>query len=101
MNCRENVWYVYLLGCSDHTLYCGITTDIDKRVKTHNNGHGSKYTRCRLPVRLVYLEKAGNRSSALKREAKIKRMTRIQKLELTVEHFSEMEEDLKKDMRQA
>lgn len=74
--------YVYILRCSDNTLYTGWTTDINKRLKCHNNGKGAKYTRCRLPVELVYFEKYEDKSSALKREYEIKQLSREKKLSL-------------------
>lgn len=76
------MWYVYILICADGTLYTGITTDVNKRIQTHNKGKGAKYTRCRLPVKLgVYFE-AEDRSSASKEEYRIKQLTREQKLKL-------------------
>ncbi|MEE1515319.1 MAG: GIY-YIG nuclease family protein [Christensenellaceae bacterium] len=75
--------YVYLLLCRDGTLYCGWTTDPSARLRAHNSGCGSKYTRTRLPVRMVYCEKIdGGKSEALRREYEIKHMTRRQKLAL-------------------
>lgn len=74
--------YVYIVECADSTLYCGYTIDLIKRIKAHNQGKGAKYTRARLPVKLVYSEIAENKSEALKREHKIKQMTREQKKEL-------------------
>ena len=74
--------YVYLLRCSDDTLYCGWTDDPARRAASHNAGHGAKYTRSRLPVKLVYTEACADKSEALRREAAIKRMTRAQKLQL-------------------
>lgn len=75
--------YVYLLQCGDGTLYCGWTTDLDARLRAHNSGRGSKYTRSRLPVVLVYFEKiVGGKSAALKREYEIKQMSREDKLAL-------------------
>lgn len=71
--------YVYILECSDGSYYTGWTTDVDARLKTHNSGNGAKYTRSRLPVKLVYSEQADNRSAAMKREAAIKKLTRVQK----------------------
>lgn len=76
------MWYVYILECSDGTLYTGITTDLDKRLKTHNNGKGAKYTKTRLPVALKASFEAEDRSSASKEEYRIKQLTRKQKLEL-------------------
>ena len=64
------------------SLYTGITTDMKRRRKQHNAGTASRYTRCRLPVKVVYQDAQPNRSSALKREAAIKAMTREQKLTL-------------------
>jgi putative endonuclease len=78
-------WYVYILECSDKSLYTGITNNIEKRIKTHNAGKGSKSLLGKLPVKLVYSEKADNRSEALKREAVIKKLTRKEKLLLTLE----------------
>ena len=75
-------WSVYLLGCRDGTLYCGVTTDLEKRVAAHNAGKGAKYTATRRPVRVVWSEPAADRSAALKREHALKRLTRRQKLAL-------------------
>ena len=74
--------YVYLLRCSDGTLYCGWTTDLTVRVESHNSGNGAKYTRSRLPVELVYYEQYEDRHEALSREWHIKRMSRQEKLEM-------------------
>ncbi|NLP45869.1 MAG: GIY-YIG nuclease family protein [Epulopiscium sp.] len=74
--------YVYILECSDHTLYTGWTNNLTKRLKTHAQGKGAKYTRARLPVKLVYYEKHKNRISAQKREYEIKQLTRKEKLQL-------------------
>ncbi|MDH3589525.1 MAG: GIY-YIG nuclease family protein [Gammaproteobacteria bacterium] len=78
-------WYVYIVKCSDHSLYTGISTDPDKRLVVHNSGTGARYTRSRRPVKLVYTERAENRSDALRREAQIKRMTAAGKRELIVQ----------------
>ncbi len=67
-------WYVYMLRCADNSLYTGVAIDIDARLAAHNAGKGAKYTRGRLPVKLVYREAAGGRGAALKREHAIKRM---------------------------
>ncbi len=80
------MWFVYLLECSDGTLYCGITNDVNRRIDKHNTGKGAKYTSKRTPVRLVYKEKADDRSSASKREYMIKKLSRSQKL-LLIESF--------------
>lgn len=75
-------WFVYILRCADGSLYTGITTDVRRRCQQHNAGTASRYTRCRLPVKVVYQEPQPNRSSALKRELTIKEMTRKAKLAL-------------------
>ena len=72
-------WLVYLLRCSDGSLYCGITNDLPKRLKAHAAGTASKYTRSRLPVALAYSEPQKSKSAALKREAAIKRLRRAEK----------------------
>ena len=76
------MWYVYILECSDGTLYTGITTDLDKRLKTHNNGKGAKYTKTRLPVALKASFEAEDRSKASKEEYRIKQLTRKEKLKM-------------------
>ena len=74
--------FVYLLECSDKSLYCGWTTDLIARVDTHNSGMGAKYTRARRPVKCVYYEELSDKSAALKREAEIKTYSREEKLAL-------------------
>ncbi len=74
--------YTYLLECADHTLYCGWTNDLEKRVKAHNSGLGAKYTKSRRPVTLVYFETFETKEEAMRREAAIKRLTRYEKLKL-------------------
>lgn len=78
------MYFVYLVQCSDRTLYCGITNDLERRVDDHNkgNGRGAKYTSGRRPVKLLYTEKYSTRSAALKREHEIKHMTRDKKMRL-------------------
>jgi putative endonuclease len=71
-----------MLCCSDRTLYTGITNDLEGRLAAHRDGAASKYTRSRLPVRLVYQEPHSNRSNASKREAAIKKLSRSAKLAL-------------------
>lgn len=76
-------YFIYILKCSDDTLYTGITTDIQRRIDEHNNSlKGAKYTKLRRPVELVYSEESENRSSASKREYAIKKLSRKEKLEL-------------------
>ncbi len=77
-----SAWWVYILRCNDRTLYTGITADLDARLASHRNGTASKYTRGRCPLRLVYQEPHPNRSSASKREAAIKKLSRSDKLAL-------------------
>ena len=74
--------YVYLLRCSDDSLYCGFTTDLERRLKAHNSGRGAKYTRSRLPVELAYYEEFEDRHDALSREWHLKKLTRDEKLAL-------------------
>ncbi len=75
-------YYCYIVECADGTYYTGWTTDPKRRVATHNQGHGAKYTKMRLPVRLVYVEELPDRKSAMKRENAIKGMKRALKARL-------------------
>jgi predicted GIY-YIG superfamily endonuclease len=75
-------WFVYILNCSDGTLYTGITNNLSKRIDTHNKRKGAKYTRNRVPVALVKHFECANKSEALKLEFKIKQMSRQDKLKL-------------------
>ena len=68
------MWYIYIVQCSDHSLYTGVAKDVAARVAQHNDGTGAKYTRARRPVQLVYSETVPDRSAALRREHEIKRM---------------------------
>jgi putative endonuclease len=72
-------WWVYLLRCKDDSLYTGITVDVEARLATHNAGNGARYTRSRLPVELVYSERALDRGAALRREAAIKKLSAAKK----------------------
>ena len=74
--------FVYLLRCFDGTIYCGWTTELKRRLETHNSSKGAKYTRARRPVELVYYEELANKSAAMKREWQIKHMSRTEKLRL-------------------
>lgn len=77
---KEQKHYTYLLRCSDESLYCGYTTDLEARVKAHNEEKtGAKYTRGRRPVKLVYFEEFDSKSEALKREATIKKLKKEKK----------------------
>lgn len=75
-------WVIYMLLCSDSTLYTGITNDLQKRLAAHNAGKGARYTRSRGPVRCVHFEAAASKSEALKREHAIKKLSRAEKLGL-------------------
>ncbi|MFT7507559.1 MAG: putative endonuclease [Acidimicrobiales bacterium] len=78
-------WFVYILRCADNALYCGVTTDIDRRLAEHNGeakGQGAKCTRARRPVTLVYREPCTDRSAASKREWAIKQLPRVEKIKL-------------------
>jgi putative endonuclease len=74
-------WYIYIVRCSDNSLYTGVTKDIDRRVAEHNTSDklGARYTQSRRPVTLVYEEGAESRSQASKRELEIKRLTKKHK----------------------
>jgi putative endonuclease len=76
------MYFVYVLRCRDGSLYTGITNDVDRRLAAHKAGTASKYTRSRGALRFEYIERTRDRSGALKREAKIKQLTRTQKLAL-------------------
>ena len=80
------MYYAYLLQCDDNTIYAGYTNDLSQRIEAHNNGIGAKYTRSRLPVKLMYYEGFTSKSEALKREAALKRLSRKQKIKL-IEDF--------------
>ncbi len=75
-------FFVYILECRDNTYYTGYTNNIEKRLERHNNGTASKYTRSRLPVKIVWKKKAKSRNGAMKTEVKIKKMTRSEKKRL-------------------
>lgn len=78
----KEIWYVYLVKCSDNSLYTGITTNVERRVKEHNESNkGAKYTRSRRPVKLIKYFERPNKSEALKLEYKIKQMSREEKLQ--------------------
>jgi putative endonuclease len=82
------MYFVYILKCSNGSLYTGITTDVDRRFAEHKSGKGSRYTRSKGAGEIVHIERKKNRSTASKREAVIKKMSRVEKLEL-----AEMNED--------
>jgi len=75
-------FYCYILECSDGTFYTGWTVDPERRLKQHNRGTAARYTRSRLPVKMVYLEPQSDRRTAMKRERAIKRLSRAKKKDL-------------------
>lgn len=77
--CVDMVYYAYMLRCSDQTLYCGYTTDLERRLQAHNTGKGAKYTRCRRPVSLAYSEQFQTKTEALRCEAALKKLSHQQK----------------------
>lgn len=82
-NTRGSQWFVYIVRCSDGTLYTGITTNLEERIGQHNSKEGgAKYTKSRQPVKLVFSEQVESRSLATKRELAIKRMPKAKKVKL-------------------
>lgn len=75
-------WYVYMLKLNDGSLYTGITTDVERRLKQHQNGKGSKIVRSKLPCELAFVEKVGDKSLALKHEHILKELPHSDKVEL-------------------
>ena len=82
------MWYVYILECSDKTLYTGITNDLNKRVLTHNKGKGAKYTMNRLPVKLMTSFMVLDRRAASIEEYRIKKLTKVEKIKLINEKIN-------------
>lgn len=78
-------WYVYILRCGDGSFYTGITDNVERRLEAHRTGKGAKYTRGRGPLTLVYQEIQGDKSSALRREYRIKHMSHPEKQKLITE----------------
>lgn len=74
-------WRLYVVKCRDGTYYTGITNDLDRRIDQHNSGKASRYTRSRMPVTLIYCEGCRNKSSALKKEMRMKALSRQEKEE--------------------
>jgi putative endonuclease len=79
---RCEMYYTYIVECSDGTLYTGFTVNLEKRIKTHNEKKGAKYTRGRTPVTLKYYEQFENKTDAIKREAEVKKLNKLNKLKL-------------------
>lgn len=83
MTTSKPQWHVYIVRCSDHSLYAGITTDIERRIHEHNTSEkGAKYTRCRRPVTLAYALPCTSRSTASKEEYKLKKLSKKKKEQL-------------------
>jgi putative endonuclease len=83
MGNEKGIWHVYMVRCSDGTLYTGIAKDLGKRIEAHNSGRdGARYTRSRRPVTLVYAEQTGSKSAAAKLEYQIKKLPRAKKKRL-------------------
>ena len=79
------MYFLYILQCADQTLYTGITTDLDRRIKEHNSSKlGAKYTKIRRPLKLVYSQQFTDRSEASKEESRIKKLSRQQKINLLI-----------------
>ena len=82
-------WYMYVILCFDNSFYCGITTNLERRLKQHNGKikGGAKYTRSKRPCRLLYKETVGNRSIATKKEIEFKKLSRKKKEEFLTSYF--------------
>lgn len=78
----QNNWFTYILICGDGSFYTGLSNDLDKRLKKHNSGQGSAYTRARLPVNLIYYETFTTHRQAAQREVAIKKLKRLEKEKL-------------------
>ena len=79
---KPNTSYVYILRCRDDSLYTGITTDLERRIRQHNTGKGARYTASRMPVRLVWVSEVPTWTEAMREERRIKRLSRAAKLKL-------------------
>ena len=83
---ENSQWWLYILRCGDNSLYTGITTNVQNRLRAHSSGKGAKYTRGRQPLQLVYEEACGTHSEALQREIQIKAMNKTQKENLILHY---------------
>lgn len=86
---KKNRWQVYLLKCCDNTLYCGITSDLNKRLLDHNSGKGARYTRGRGPLTLVAKSPLMNKSQALRLEIKVKKQRAAKKIDVLKDGIKE------------
>jgi putative endonuclease len=87
-------WFVYIILCSDASLYTGITNDVQRRFEQHADGRGAKYFYGRRPERLVYLETGHDRSSATRRELRLKKLSRRQKTRLIASEANRLDDFL-------
>ncbi|MGA2090982.1 MAG: GIY-YIG nuclease family protein [Endomicrobiales bacterium] len=94
----QGSWFVYILDCFGGRLYTGMTNNVARRFQQHCNGKGGHFTRAFKPVRLLYTERCASRSDALKREARIKKLTRKEKLLLIRTNASNFTRRLKKNI---
>jgi len=86
VNTKTNVpWFIYLLECADGRLYCGITTDLEKRFKAHVSGKGARFTRANRPSRIIAAKPCGSRSEASKLEWEVKQLNPAQKRTVALE----------------
>ena len=92
-------WVVYLIRCSDESLYCGITNNLNKRLAVHNSGRGAKYTRSRQPVELIGVSSEMTKSDALKLEYRIKQVSAVKKIIKLTEGKGEITMNLKKELQ--
>ena len=95
------IWSVYMILCTDNTLYTGITLDVFRRFKQHETGQGAKYFRGRQPKQLVYLESGHNRSTATKREIDLKKLNRLEKAKLIDSDSNKLTEFLNENVSSA
>lgn len=89
---RREPWFLYILRCGDHSLYTGITNDIERRFKMHSQGKAARYTRSRQPLEIVYRETCKTRTEALIRECAVKTLTKTKKLAL-IEQVNDLPQD--------
>jgi putative endonuclease len=87
-------WFVYIILCTDNTLYTGITIDVSRRFNQHATGRGAKYFRSRQPKQLVYIEPGHNRSSATRREIDLKKLGRLEKSKIIASDMNKITEIL-------
>ena len=95
----EETAYTYMVECSDGSLYTGWTNQLEKRMRSHNQGKGAKYTKSRLPVRLVYYEVFDRKQEAMKREYALKQLTRKDKLRLIADMPENVRQECVRIMR--